>query len=212
MSVQGRADLLERSPAEKDLGVLVDDRSAMSQQSALVARKADGILGCIKRSVASRSREVILSLYSALVRPHLEYCVQFWAPWYKKDRDLLERVQWRATKMMKGLEHLFYEERLSDLGMFSLEKRTLRRDLINDKYPSYGRQRDKARLFSEVYGDRTRRNSHKLKHRKFSTNVHKNVFTVRVMEHWNRLPRVVVETPSLETCKTLLDPYLCKLF
>ena len=112
-------EALESSRVEKDLGVLVDEKLDVSQQCALAAQKANCVLGCITKRVSSREREGIVPLCSALVRPYVKHRVQAWSPQHRKDVALLEQVQRRATKMIRGLEHLSYEEKLMELGLLT---------------------------------------------------------------------------------------------
>jgi len=129
----------------------VDEKLNMTQQHVLAAQKANRILGCIKRSVASRLREGILPLYSVQVRACLVCCVQLWSPQQRKDTDLLEWGQRRDTKLIRGMEHLFCKEGLRELGLFSLEKRRLRGDLIVAlQYLNSTYKKDEDGLFSRA--------------------------------------------------------------
>ncbi|GAB0203567.1 hypothetical protein GRJ2_002822300 [Grus japonensis] len=174
---------IDTNPEEKYLGVLIDEKLNVTRQCVLAAQKANHVLGCIKRGVTSRLREVILPLYSAFVRPHLEYCIQLWGPQHRKNMDLLKQVQRRATKTIRGLEHLSCEDRLRELGFFSLEKRRLWGDLIVAfQYLKGAYKKDGGRLFSRACSNRTRGNGFKLKEGRFRPDIRKTFFMMRVVK------------------------------
>ncbi|PKU43585.1 reverse hypothetical protein [Limosa lapponica baueri] len=159
---------LRSSSVERDLRVLEDHKLNMSEQCAAAAKQARRMLGCIKKIITSRDKELIIPLCSVLFRPHLQYCVQFWSLLHKKVVDRLEVAQRRGAKMIKGLGSHLYEERLRELGLFSLEKRRLKGNLITMfQFLKGGYKEDGDSLFTRGHMEKMRSNGYKLLLRRF---------------------------------------------
>ena len=122
--------VLGRTTQEKDLGVTCCADMKISEQCGIAASKGNQIVGIIRRTIMYKEKQLIVPLYKAIVRPHLEYCIQAWRLYRKKDIDKLDRIQRRATKMIPELKDLSYESRLLQCGLTTLETRRLRGDQI----------------------------------------------------------------------------------
>ena len=194
---------------ERDLGVRVNKDLKPKEQVISVRNKANRILGFISRSVSNRSEEVILKLYLALVRPHLDYAVQFWSPYYRKDIDPLERIQRRMTKMIHSIRNLSYMDRLKKLNLHSLERRRVRGDMIEVyKWFNGINKGDINRVLKLNNLGRTRSNGFKLDKTRFRKEIGRNWFGNRVVDTWNALPRNVVNAKTLNIFKNRLDNHM----
>ncbi|RMC13234.1 hypothetical protein DUI87_10768 [Hirundo rustica rustica] len=173
---------LKSGLAGKALGVLVDRQFNVSQPCAQVAKRTNGILVCVRNSGPRRTREDILPLHSVLLRLHLECCVKYCAPQFRKDVEELEQVQKTAMKLVKSLEDKSYEEQLRELGSFSMEERTLKGDIIIFyNYLKGGCSQVGVELFSQATSSRTRGHNINLHQGMFSLVIGKNFFTEIVM-------------------------------
>ena len=207
-SGNGRIEL-ERVTREKDLGVLVSDDLKPSSQCKAAA-KAINALRNIKQSFRYITVESFHILYNTYVRPHLEYYVQALSPYLQKDITLLENIQRRATKLVKGLEYLPYERRLHHLNLYSLEQRRIRGDLI-EVFKLMHNERDlPADQFfkrATTISQQPRDHSQKLYKGQSRTQLCQNFFTQRVVDQWNRLPLRVINTETVVSFKAALDKY-----
>ena len=193
---------------EKDLGVIMDNTLKFSEQCCTVVKGANRTLGLIKRTIKSRSKDIIVKLYKALVRPKLEYCVQAWRPFLRKDIDSMERVQRRVTKMIAECRGQSYESRLEALDLISIEDRQTRGDLIQVFKLIKGVDNVDYREYFEL-AENSRTRGHKFKIIKFRSKleVRRNFFSQRVVNKWNELPQYVVEAESVNIFKNRLDIY-----
>lgn len=198
---------LEECTVEKDIGVIIDNRLAFSDHLAEKINKANKIVGIIRRTFISLDMEVFKHLYTALVRPHLEYANQVWCPRLVKDIEAVENVQRRATKLVPNLNALSYEERLKKLELPTLAYRRSRGDMIETYKILSGKydeecSEDIIQLREE---SATRGHPKKIYKRRTRLNIRKYSFSNRIVDNWNELPDLVIESDTVEKFERNLD-------
>ena len=199
---------IESTDQEKDLGVLISNDLKFSKQCIEAEKKAQKLLGYIKRQFKNKNKEIVLTLYNSLIRPHLEYAVQFWAPSLRKDINRLEAVQARATKLIPSIRQLGYQRRLKHLNLYSLETRRLRGQLIETFKILKGFNNINYRDLFALCNNQTRNNGWKIKLKRFNTDLCGNFFTYKIESIWNRLPAEVVNSSNVNQFKNKLDKIL----
>ena len=201
-------NVLQSVESEKDVGVLVQHDLKVNEQCAVAVKKANCVLGQIKRSFNSRSPDVIIKAYKQYVLPHLEYCVQAWSPYLQKDIMLLEKVQKRALRLIPSLNGLSYEEKLQQMGMLSLQARREILDLVQLFKMKSGLDCLSFEDYFEYCEHKTVTRSitnKNLKMPKSRLQSRKEFFTCRVISCWNKLPESVRESTSLPLFKSRLN-------
>lgn len=197
----------------KDLGVIVTADFSWSAQCEAAAHRARRELFKLKSVLSCKKSDVFMPFYKAIVRPHLEYCVQAWAPLYKKDALCLEKVQRLATRIIEGQRGKDYSQRLSDLNLFSLERRRVRGDLIEVFKIKKGLLGISAGdFFTEAPHRVTRGHEYKLMKQHCRLNIRANFFSNRIVNRWNKLPEELINLSNVQAFKKALDKRWSEIF
>ena len=203
--------ILSKTVKEEDLGVTMNSNMKVSEQCRIAASKGNQVLGMIRRNITYKEKSFIVPLYKAIVRPHLEYCILAWNPHLRKDIDMLEKIQRRATKLIPGLSDLRYEERLKECGLTTLETRRLRGDQIEVFKILNGYENIDSNIFFEIRQSKiTRGHNFTLVKKQSRSDVRKFSLSQRTINVWNKLSTKCVHASSVNIFKNKIDKYLVK--
>ena len=204
--------VLDKTKAEKDLGVYVDNNLTFEEHINSTAKKANRVLGMISHYITHKSPAVMVPLFKSLIRPIMEYGNPIWQPKLRKHIDLLENIQRRFTKRIIGMGDLEYEDRLRKLKLPSLEYRRTRGDMIETFKITHNIYDNKTtkKFFSLQVNSVTRGHPYKINKLSCKSNSYAHFFTNRIINLWNSLPNNIVCAESTNSFKNMLDKHWSK--
>ena len=203
--------ILDQTTCEKDLGIMIDSELGFDVHISLAVKKANAKLAMIRRTFVYMDKKMLVQLYTALVRPIIEYGNIIWSPHLQRHIKQLEGVQHRATKLLSSLSSLPYSERLKELNLPSLSYRRMRGDAIEMYKYCHNEYQVTKSPFTYVRDANsqsiTRDHGFKVRKEKTTTAVRTRFFGNRVSNMWNALPTDIVNAPSLNAFKNRLDDH-----